>query len=910
MAILAVEKGLNKGAQYKLPREGEILLGRSSVCQLPIADSKASRQHCRVEVAGGRMTVADLDSHNGTLVNGEKIVMPTEVEVNDTIAIGDVIVRIRDDASGTLIGKELSGYHLEQRLGQGGMGDVYRATQASLGRTVAVKVLSEELALDRAFVERFLNEARAAGRLSHANVVHVHEVGQDKGRYFYAMEYVAGGNVHQLVEGGGTLDPKQAVKMIVQTAKALDYAEKEGIVHCDIKPENLMVTAEGDIRLADLGIAKKTGEVPLSDDGEGVFGSPHYMSPEQSRGEPVDNRSDLYSLGCTFYRLLSGKVPFDGKTGREIMEKQVYEEATPIRKISPSTPGVVSVIVSKLLQKKPADRYQTAGALIKDLEHARQVIGEKSGPLAQRVTGRQVRVRGPKGHTLTVIFGIGAVLAAVVGVLMVVSHLNEPLEIYEQALALERAGKLEAALKLYKEVDYKAGGSDVGAKARERIAAVKERMDLGKRTEAFKEDVARIKADDYANGEELAAGLGRLRRLAREKHLAQDDHAEAFAALKRRLEAAAAAELERRSEKARTLISRTEYGKAVALFDTFPGYYGETQAAGEAAREVAAVKQRAHDDLAAVMAKAEQIVEGVAASPSAVNDADRLIAPFLEKAGLKEIVAAAKAGRRKIRNRADEIRAEIDEKRRAGRADQVNWQVSLSRIQTHLYLFGEASKTARYAQVMLQQLGDKQKAAELEERVKTIKQLEILFDLLVTRIERGEVPKNAVRLPYKGDARIAGVRRDTGEFILRLPEEDLEVPYGRLPPGEIARVLKGMKLYPNHRVALAEFCVEFGLVEQAREQLYYFDRVRGEKEQEHAEEVRGLVEEGRSDINDEKDAEALAKLAIEHAEAGRKEEAKKALQILRFRYGDTPSAVPATIMRIVKAMRAGRKAGD
>jgi hypothetical protein len=211
---------------------------------------------------------------------------------------------------------------------------------------------------------------------------------------------------------------------------------------------------------------------------------------------------------------------------------------------------------------------------------------------------------------------------------------------------------------------------------------------------------------------------------------------------------------------------------------------------------------------------------------------------------------------------------------------------------------------------MLQQLGDEQKAAELEERVKTIKQLEILFDLLVTSIEQGEVPRNTVRLPYKGIARIAGVRRTTGEFILRLPEEDLEVPYGRIPPGEIVGVFKGMDLYPNHRVPLAEFCMEFGLVDQAREQLYYFDRVRGEKEQQRAAEIKALVEAGRSDIDDKQDAEVVAKLAIEHAEAGRTDDARKELQVLRFRYGDTPSAAPATIMRIEKAMKAGGKAGD
>lgn len=905
MAMLAVEKGPNKGAECKLPKEGEILLGRSSVCQLTIPDSKASRQHCRVEVRGEKVTVTDLDSHNGTYVNREKIALPTVLNLGDEILIGEVVIRLKEEEGDSLIGTELGGYRLEQRLGEGGMGDVYKATQISLGRTVAVKVLSEDLSKDQGFVGRFLEEARAAGRLNHPNIVHVHEVGQDKDRYFYAMEYVSGGNIGQLVEGGGTLEPKQAVKMILQAAKALEYAEKEGIVHCDVKPDNLMITSDGDVRLADLGIAKHTGELATSDDGEGVFGSPHYMSPEQSRGEAVDHRSDLYSLGCTLYRVLAGRPAFDGKTAREIMEKQVYEEATPIRKVNPATPGVLSVIISKLLEKKPGDRYQSASALIKDLEHAQEVIGEKAGPVGARVTGRQVRVRGAAGLTLTLIFGGAAAVAAVVAVVMLISHYGEPQELLNEAISLEKNGHDEGAVKAYERASRRGGSGPVGVKARKRLAALKERIDLEERTEEFKEDLSAVASKGYAGGEELAAGLNGLRQIESRKHLALEDYEAALQDLTRRLEEAALAELEQRKSDAQSLISRMEYGRAVELFEEFPECYARTPAAGGASGEIAAVKQRARDDLAAAMEKAEAMVEQVGTSPAAVADAIRLIAPFLKRTGFEDVSATAEASRRNLEKRAAAIQDEIEEKKRQARIEQANWQYDLSGMQAHLYRFADARKTARHAQVMLRQVGDNQKAAELEERVKTIQQLEILFDLLLSGLERNTIRNNKIKLPYKGEARLVGARRRSSEFILRLKGEDLLLPYGRVPPGEIVRIFKEMDLYADDHVPLAEFCMEFGFVEEALAEVYYFDRVRSAKER--AAKVRKRVESRQIGLSDEKAAEVLAKVATRHAAAGRTDEARRSLGILRFRYGDTPSAGPTTIARIVKAMMAGRK---
>ncbi|MHC4202315.1 MAG: protein kinase domain-containing protein, partial [Planctomycetota bacterium] len=295
--MLYVEEGPSRGAECEIPERGECIVGRAGRSQLVLLDEKASRQHFRVEPTRGGFLVTDLESNNGTFVNGTRIDEATRVRIGAEIVAGQSIIRVRKMSTGYLTGKTISGHRLEQHLGGGGMGEVYRATQISLGRTVAVKVLSDEFTRDRAFIERFVAEARAAGKLNHPNVVQVYDVAREGGRYLISMEYLPGGSVGQLIDDEGALEPARALEIVLQTAGALAYAEEKGIVHCDVKPDNLLLTGDGDVRLVDLGIAKRTGEAAA--DGEGVFGSPQYMAPEQARGERVDHRSDLYSLGAT-----------------------------------------------------------------------------------------------------------------------------------------------------------------------------------------------------------------------------------------------------------------------------------------------------------------------------------------------------------------------------------------------------------------------------------------------------------------------------------------------------------------------------------------------------------------------------------------------------------------------------------
>ena len=391
MARIVVERGNDKGVSLKLDDPNvELIVGRLKSCSLAVTDGLVSRRHFKLRHQDGRYFISDLGSHNGTYVNGVKLEAEQELKEGSTIRAGETLFGFHVEShsvEGAYAGKRLADYQLITRLGVGGMGEVYQAMQLSLGRQVALKLLSPDLIKDHVFVERFLREARAAGKLNHPNVVQVHEVGEDNGVYFYSMEYLEGGSVHDLISKGRKLEPLRAAEIILQAARALEYAERAGIVHCDIKPDNLMLTANGEVRLADLGIAKSLNEKGKAEQSEGVFGSPNYMSPEQARGLPLDHRSDLFSLGSTFYRILLGKVPFSGKDAKRIMERVVFEDPEAPRKLDSNLAPMIYVILSKLLRKKPADRYQKATALIKDLETALEQIRSGMTSGSSRATG-------------------------------------------------------------------------------------------------------------------------------------------------------------------------------------------------------------------------------------------------------------------------------------------------------------------------------------------------------------------------------------------------------------------------------------------------------------------------------------------------------------------------------------------
>jgi len=271
--------------------------------------------------------------------------------------------RLREEA-GDLQNEKLGDFTLIRKLGEGGMGSVYLGIDSRKQRA-AIKVLTPQLARERTYLSRFFREGQAAMKLQHDNIVRGIDIGEDSGYYFFAMEYVDGNSCLQLIEEEGALAPERASEIILQVAQALAYAHEHDIIHRDIKPENIMLTRQGMPKLMDLGLARQMGTdmTALTRTGT-AMGTPYYMAPEQVMdAKRVDERADLYSLGATWYHMLTGRAPFEGDTSFEVFQKHIKEPLKPPRAVRQGIPRAVSHTVERLMLKKPEDRIQSAAEL-------------------------------------------------------------------------------------------------------------------------------------------------------------------------------------------------------------------------------------------------------------------------------------------------------------------------------------------------------------------------------------------------------------------------------------------------------------------------------------------------------------------------------------------------------------------
>ena len=258
-------------------------------------------------------------------------------------------------------------YRIVDKIGVGGMADVYLGEDTLLGRQVAIKVLHANFANDNEFVTRFKREAQAAGKLNHPNIVNMYDVGFDQDLHYIIMEYVNGETLKEYITRHGRLSIDEAVKFTIAIAEGLEHAHTMGIVHCDIKPHNVIITQTGRVKVTDFGIARAMNATNTVMYTNSILGSAHYLSPEQASGKPVDGNTDIYSLGVVLYEMLTGRVPFEGETPIAVALKHVREKVAPPTRYNPSIPPLLEAVVMKALSKNPADRFDSISDMISDL---------------------------------------------------------------------------------------------------------------------------------------------------------------------------------------------------------------------------------------------------------------------------------------------------------------------------------------------------------------------------------------------------------------------------------------------------------------------------------------------------------------------------------------------------------------
>jgi serine/threonine protein kinase len=269
-----------------------------------------------------------------------------------------------------LIGRELAGYRIEELIGKGGMGVVYRAEHLMLGRHDALKLLAEDLTADQAFRERFLRESRVAATIEHSNVIPIHHAGEADGLLYLAMRYVRGSDLRHLLAERRRLEPDETVSVIEQVASALDAAHERGLIHRDVKPANILLETNGHVYLTDFGIAKHTRTRGGLTKTGSFLGTLDYAAPEQIEGKPVDGRVDVYALGCVLYQCLTGAAPYEKDSEVQLIYAHLLEPAPPITTRHPGLPAGLDAVLHKALAKSPDDRYATCGRLVADLRSA------------------------------------------------------------------------------------------------------------------------------------------------------------------------------------------------------------------------------------------------------------------------------------------------------------------------------------------------------------------------------------------------------------------------------------------------------------------------------------------------------------------------------------------------------------
>ncbi len=364
--------------------------GGSGSSRSPEASSGSS------STATGQTSTGGFETMLGKLVVTSGLVTPDEIELCNSLlresqsedsessstprTLADLLIenefltprqleRMRGDFEAKKSSQRIPGYKIIKKLGSGAMATVFLAKQISLDRHVAVKVLPKKFSDNKKFIERFYKEGRAAAQLNHPNIVGAYDVGNAGEHHYFVMEYVDGETVYDCVAAHKRMAEKDAIEIIRQTAEALKHAHEKGFIHRDIKPKNIMIKKNGVVKLADLGLARAMTDVQAAKAEAGrAYGTPYYISPEQIRGEVrIGPPADIYGLGATFYHMVTGRVPFEGKNPSAVMHKHLKNELTPPDHLNPKLSAGCAQVIEMMLAKSSKARYQNAGDLLEDL---------------------------------------------------------------------------------------------------------------------------------------------------------------------------------------------------------------------------------------------------------------------------------------------------------------------------------------------------------------------------------------------------------------------------------------------------------------------------------------------------------------------------------------------------------------
>lgn len=269
---------------------------------------------------------------------------------------------------------KIPGYKVVGKLGAGAMAVVYKAKQLSLNRTVAIKILPKRFSENPEYVERFYKEGQAAGKLNHPNIVQAIDVGEAGGYHYFVMEYVEGESIADDLAAGKVFEEAEALDIIIQVARALAHAHACSLIHRDVKPKNIMISTNGTVKLADMGLARETTDIEAAQSEAGkAYGTPYYIAPEQIRGKiDIDGRADIYGLGATLYHMLTGRVPFMAEDSADVMRKHLREKLIPPDHINTSLSAGVSEVIEIMMAKRKENRYNDIEELLTDLEALRQ----------------------------------------------------------------------------------------------------------------------------------------------------------------------------------------------------------------------------------------------------------------------------------------------------------------------------------------------------------------------------------------------------------------------------------------------------------------------------------------------------------------------------------------------------------